>query len=253
MNLLKLDTISVAGAIGHAAAARLTTILNDDDNAADLWFATDDALQGYVVDDVIYRLAEFVCAQNVTSGETLHHFAFEERINRQSRAFRSQPEAVRWAYDIFVLTTLKAWKQLSSYQERAEWEEKRRTQPKPKPIPIEETIFEEIDGLDAKVEWADEMEALQEQQFAAMKQELAARQAEENEHAQAHAKTEKMATPALHEVHGARSRFGVRDNDAKKEGTPAREKPLSAGQTVTKPQANKGGRPRSRPPRKARK
>ncbi|NTE81607.1 hypothetical protein G6M12_08575 [Agrobacterium tumefaciens] len=135
-DIISIDPVDFAGAIGHLAANGLYAILEGRDLENENWFGGDVAQSEHDV----YILAEYV-SRTEASGERLWRFAAIEALTEDGN-YGDIPLPRRLAFNLFASTSLQALRELKAVQDAlaqilavAEYKE-------PPALKIEDSIFE---------------------------------------------------------------------------------------------------------------
>lgn len=135
-DIISIDPVDFAGAIGHLAANGLYAILEGRDLENENWFGGDVAQSEHDV----YILAEYV-SRTEASGERLWRFAAIEALTEDGN-YGDIPLPRRLAFNLFASTSLQALRELKAVQDAlaqilavAEYKE-------PPALNIEDSIFE---------------------------------------------------------------------------------------------------------------
>lgn len=135
-DIISIDPVDFAGAIGHLAANGLYAILEGRDLENENWFGGDVAQSEHDV----YILAEYV-SRTEASGERLWRFAAIEALTEDGN-YGDIPLSRRLAFNLFASTSLQALRELKAVQDAlaqilavAEYKE-------PPALKIEDSIFE---------------------------------------------------------------------------------------------------------------
>ncbi len=135
-DIISIDPVDFAGAIGHLAANGLYAILEGRDLENENWFGGDVAQSEHDV----YILAEYV-SRTEAGGERLWRFAAIEALTDDGN-YGDIPLSRRLAFNLFASTSLQALRELKSVQDAlaqilavAEYKE-------PPALKIEDSIFE---------------------------------------------------------------------------------------------------------------
>lgn len=135
-DIISIDPVDFAGAIGHLAANGLYAILEGRDLENENWFGGDVAQSEHDV----YILAEYV-SRTEASGERLWRFAAIEALTDDGN-YGDIPLSRRLAFNLFASTSLQALRELKAVQDAlaqilavAEYKE-------PPALKIEDSIFE---------------------------------------------------------------------------------------------------------------
>lgn len=135
-DIISIDPVDFAGAIGHLAANGLYAILEGRDLENENWFGGDVAQSEHDV----YILAEYV-SRTEAGGERLWRFAAIEALTEDGN-YGDIPLSRRLAFNLFASTSLQALRELKAVQDAlaqilavAEYKE-------PPALKIEDSIFE---------------------------------------------------------------------------------------------------------------
>ncbi|WP_421440674.1 hypothetical protein [Agrobacterium tumefaciens] len=135
-DIISIDPVDFAGAIGHLAANGLYAILEARDLENENWFGGDVA-QG---EHDVYVLAEYV-SRTEASGERLWRFAAIEELT-EGGIYDDISLSRRLAFNLFASTSLQALRELKAAQS-AEFAFLTEAEPKgPSALKIEDSIFE---------------------------------------------------------------------------------------------------------------
>ncbi len=205
MNIREFDAANMAGAVAHVAAARVCALLQDHaEELAHNWFVDVAEISPEQVETYVEEMAEFICARNISSGETVWRQTMALGYDTiKAGQFAELPVPMQMAFNLFTQTVQSLSAAIVLLQKAEEEADK---QQEDVPLPRYEDSIE-ADGEPGpgdEVDWADGVR--------------------KNE-----AKQAKGKKPA------------PKPKQAKK---PAKkQEPLSAGESLVKGPQNKGGRP----------
>jgi hypothetical protein len=152
-DILDIDPVSFATAVGHAAAARFASIMLTD-RAPDFWFwpgAADDAVASDEAEKIIADLGGYVCSRReLVSGETLYRKASELGVCELSRwEFMKLVPHWHYAWSLFANTVFNVHQDMNHMQtvERARRDEAEAIPPAPVFLG-DDDAFEEHDSVD---------------------------------------------------------------------------------------------------------
>lgn len=214
MDILDIDAVNFAGRVGHVAAAELAGLLTHGEiSPMQDWFlrepATEEADLGAAVDQMAGYVVRRLC-----TGETLfRHLDVGE--------WDEAPLALRAAFEVFASTVASVGSKLLQDQRAAEAAMELATRPSPKPVAVEDTIFEKEESLGAMRPEA---------------QASAVQVAERDRQLKAEARARRKAEQAAKKAEAAR------ETDAKATASSVPAVPMSVGEAPAKPPVNRGGR-----------
>lgn len=164
-DIISIDPVDFAGAIGHLAANGLYAILEGRDLENENWFGGDVAQSEHDV----YILAEYV-SRTEAGGERLWRFAAIEALTDDGN-YGDIPLSRRLAFNLFASTSLQALRELKAVQDAlaqilavAEYKE-------PPALKIEDSIFEPHSSLGDQeayqAQWLKDQQAADRRELAA--------------------------------------------------------------------------------------
>jgi hypothetical protein len=190
MDILAIDAVSYATAVGQAAAMRLASAMTDGEVAPECWYNGGFGEPEASAEEAVQKLGDYCCNYHATPvGEQLYRKAGELRLHGLDvNDWAGQPVWMHVAYRVFAAATVAAFSELSVAQSDARQKEDHARQAAlaVAPAPVEDTVMEQSGDVDAQVfeevvetvgeDWADrqdkieaeaQAEGLREQELAA--------------------------------------------------------------------------------------
>jgi hypothetical protein len=239
MDITKIDPVSYATRVGHMAAGEIYGLLAETSAtpALEAWYRAGDAggLETAAIAEQVLHMGLYVATNQVDQGERLWRWAV-------SKAYVPAGDwpvlgfASRQAFEVFVDTARHVYLGLATAQQAAD-AARRAAGTAPAPLALEDSIFEREEALGT----------LRPEAVAAGP--LMARYARERQLADAEEKAKAAAAAAAAEQEAAEeaARRAAREARPKRVPKP-KPAPLSAGDTLVAPAANKGGRGNKKAP-----
>lgn len=260
MDITKIHTGSFATRIGQTAAAEVAGLLAIDDHELaalpiEKWFdqsrpdypddegnrRTDEEIERMIV---LEKLGDYVFANQVDQGERLYRWATGERLVVPIGDWPLLTFAQRQPWETFTSTARQAFNELKAAQLAILDVRKAAAAPAPAGLKKEDSIFEEVEDmfeLRPEAVEALKLTGIYERGQEAERQRLAY-EAEDAVRAEAEAYNAQWD-----KFGGDPSKFDHDGNGKPGGSKPQRPKPLSAGETVTQPPRNRGGRGNKKP------
>lgn len=236
MDITKIDPVSYATRVAHLAAGEMFGLLAEAQEPAQLeaWYRAGNAgtLATAEIGDQVLHMGLYVASNQVEQGERLWRWA----VSKGYVPAGDWPVlglASRQAFECFVDTARHCYLGLATAQKAVD-DARQAAGTAPAPLALEDSIFEREEPLGT----------LRPEAVAAGP--LVARYTRERELDDAEEKAKAVAAKAVAEQAAAAEAA----RKAPKPKRPPREKPapLSAGDTLVAPPANKGGRGNKKPP-----